>query len=201
MGLRRAGFEVVGVDIRPQPHYPFKFVQADALEFEIGGFEFIWASPPCQAHSSVSRSKKKYACHIDATRRKLQKSGKPYVIENVVGAPLVNPIMLCGAMFNLGVIRHRLFETNWGLKQPAHVKHKGSLLTGEYVTVTGNGGVPSWTYKKRERLGLPRFFPGEMSLERWQKAMGIDWLPRKELTQAIPPAYSEYIARQFKGVA
>ena len=196
VGLYRAGFNVAGIDWSPQPNYPFKFTQMDALSADFAGFDLIWASPPCQAHSAATRKKENHACYIQEIRWRLIRSGKPYVIENVVGAPLQNPIMLCGAMFDLGVVRHRLFESNFPIAQPKHVKHKGSLVTGEYVTVAGNGGVPAWTLKQREKRGLPRHVPGEMSLERWQQAMGIDWMPRRPLTQAIPPAYAEYIGRE-----
>jgi DNA (cytosine-5)-methyltransferase 1 len=203
MGLHRAGFDVVGVDIEPMPEYPtgdgFTFVQADALTFPLGGFDFIWASPKCQRWSPATRQSgtpEKYPDQIVPVRERLRATGKPYVIENVLGAPLFDPIMLCGAMFGLGVVRHRLFECSFFVLAPPHPKHEGSLLTGEYVTVAGNGGVPSWTYKKRESLGLPRFMPDEMALETWQTAMGIDWMSRKTLVQAIPPAYAEWICKR-----
>ncbi len=105
--------------------------------------------------------------------------------------------MLCGAMFGLAVVRHRLFETNFGATAPPHVRHAGSLVTGEYVTVAGNGGVPAWTLKERESRGLPRHLPGEMSLARWRSAMGINWMSRKTLVQAIPPVYAAHLAKQL----
>ncbi len=197
MGLSRAGFDVIGIDIDPQPNYPFTFVKCDALSvprWYLRKFDLIWASPPCQAHSAATRDKTKHLDLIPQTRAMLQASGVPFVIENVVGAPLINPVTLCGAMFGLGVVRHRLFEAHgFELPQPEHVKHKGSLVTGEYVTVAGNGGVPAWTMKEREKRGLPRHIPGEMELGTWSRAMGIDWMTRRELTQAIPPAFSQYI--------
>lgn len=98
-------------------------------------------------------------------------------------------------MFGLGVVRHRLFECSFDVGLLPPHKHKGSIVTGEYVTVAGNGGVPAWTLKERERRGMPRHIPGEMSLERWQQAMGIDWMERSELVQAIPPAFSEFLGR------
>jgi DNA (cytosine-5)-methyltransferase 1 len=203
VGLHRAGFDVVGVDIEPMPEYPrrpgFTFVQADAFTFPLDGYDFIWASPMCQRYSSATRQSGTPEDHPDQIapiRERLRASGKPYIIENVVGAPLLNPIMLCGAMFDLGVVRHRLFECSFLVLAPPHPKHKGSLLTGEYVIVAGNGGVPSWTYKKREAMGLPRFMPDEMKLETWQKAMGIDWMSRETLVQAIPPAYAEWLGKR-----
>lgn len=195
-GLHDAGFDVVGVDIEPQPEYPFEFIRGDALTVSLDDFDAAWASPPCQRYSAATRQSGKASDHPDlipATRVRLERAGMPYIIENVLGAPLIRPIMLCGAMFDLGVVRHRLFETSFHIAPPAHPKHKGSLVTGEYVTVAGNGGVPAWTMKERERRGLPRHITGEYSIERWREAMGIDWMSRKTLTQAIPPAYAEWL--------
>jgi hypothetical protein len=112
MGLHRAGFEVVGVDACPQPEYPFAFVQADALTFPLDGFAFVWASPPCQAFTAYKRRTDHVRPRrnlIPAVRARLAAAGVPYVIENVVGAPLRVPVMLCGSMFGLDVQRHRLF--------------------------------------------------------------------------------------------
>lgn len=202
-GLADAGFEVTGVDIEPQPRYPYQFRQADALwvltAHPLEGFDFIWASPPCQRHSTMTHqtgNPDDWPDLIDETRQGLLRAGVPYVIENVPGAmrQLHDPIMLCGSMFDLGVVRHRYFECSFPVgDRPTH-KHRGSLVTGEYVTVTGNGGVPAWTLKEREKRGLPRHNPGEYSLENWSQAMGIDWMTREELVQAIPPAYSRFIA-------
>lgn len=211
-GLVAAGFDVIGVDIEPQPEYPYPFIQADALKHldKLNGFlvalargadivtdipDFIWASPPCQRYSQATRKKEEHPDLIEPVRKLLKKTGKPYIIENVIGAPLIDPVMLCGAMFDLGVVRHRLFESSFKIEQPPHPKHKGSLVTGEYVTVAGNGGVPVWTLREREKRGMPRHIPGEMSLERWQQAMGINWMSRSTLTQAIPPAYSEFLGK------
>lgn len=196
MGLRRAGFTVFGVDAKQQPEYPFSFWQGDALTYPLDDFDLVWASPPCQVHSTATRDKSKHADLIPAIRERLRAWGGPYIIENVVGAPLIKPVMLCGSMFGLGVVRHRLFECNFPVNVPPHGKHKGSLVTGEYVTVAGNGGVPAWTLKEREKRGLPRHIEGEMSLKRWQEAMGIHWLSRRPLVQAIPPAYSEFLSCQ-----
>lgn len=104
MGYYRAGFEVVGVDIKPQPNFPFEFHQANALDFPVDGFDIIHASPPCQAHTclNVMWNAKKHADFVEPTREKLKASGLPYIIENVPGAPLIDPIKLCGSMFGLG---------------------------------------------------------------------------------------------------
>lgn len=199
MGYARAGFDVIGVDIAPQPHYPFRFLQGEALEVARRilvnspvPVAAIHASPPCQRHNKLAKgTKNSYANHpelIAPTRGLLAASGVPYVIENVVGAPLDGPVELCGEMFGLGVIRHRLFETNWALSPPAHVPHRGRCkrrehgqrYDGPYFGVYGHGGGK------------------DGSVADWQAAMGVDWMPvRRELTEAIPPAYTAYIGRQL----
>ena len=191
MGLHRAGFDVTGVDIRPQPRYPFRFVQGDALRppFDLASFDFIWASPPCQAYSVAAHGERsrgrKYPDLIGPVREMLQKADAPYAIENVPGAPLVHPTKLRGTMFSgLKVIRERWFETSWFMMQPPQVSEPRGLLTKHgYVSVAGNG-TQGWAYKK----GL-RWLTADM-----RAAMGIDWMSRTELSQAIPPAYSEFIA-------
>ena len=151
MGYHRAGFDVVGVDIELQPNYPFEFVQADAMLYAaIHGAEFdaIHASPPCQGETVlqfVNNNRDSHPRLIEPAREVLDGIGIPYVIENVVGAELKDPVRLCGEMFSLGVIRHRLFETNWPLEQPEHVKHRGRVrgwrhghfYDGPYVAVCG----------------------------------------------------------------
>lgn len=183
MGLHRAGFDVVGVDNRPQPRYPFQFVLGDALAIaDLAQADFIWASPPCQAYSwSAKRWHDVERVDLmEPTRALLNQYGGPWVIENVVGAPLHHPARLCGVMFGLGVIRHRLFEANFWLMAPEHVPHTGTVKTGEYVTVAGHGGNNA---------------KGRGSRAAKQAAMGIDWMSDEELNQAIPPAYGEYIGR------
>jgi DNA (cytosine-5)-methyltransferase 1 len=195
-GLKRAFGDratVTGVDHVVQPRYPFEFIQADALTFDLSGFDFIWASPKCQAHSwSAKRWNKYFDNQIPTIRKNLKASGLPYIIENVQGAPLENPVTLCGEMFGLNVIRHRLFESNLLLFTPFHPKHKApvirpasgdpsrSVKRSAYCTVAGNGGE-SGSYK----------------LSDWREAMGIDWMTKSELTQAIPPAFSEYLGKQI----
>lgn len=187
MGLHRAGFDVTGVDIRPQPRYPFRFIQGNALEADLAGYDFVWASPPCQAYSMYSRNlgtSEKFPDLIEPVRSKLEKSGLPFCIENVEGAPLRASIILCGTMFGLKLLRHRLFETNWALFGPGGCTHMG-----DEIPVYGNG-TPQW---HRERLGR------NVGIAEQRKAMDIDWMTRKELSQAIPPAYSEFIGRSFMG--
>ena len=128
LGYQMAGFDdITGVDINPQPRYPFKFIQADAMEFDLDGYDLIHASPPCQGYSVTKNIwiNNKHLMLIEDIRKRLY--NHKYVIENVLGAPLNNPITLCGEMFKLRVIRHRLFETNWYCKQPKHQPHKGTV--------------------------------------------------------------------------
>lgn len=192
VGYARAGFDVVGVDIDPQPRYPFFFVQADALDFiEKHGHKFdaIHVSPPCQGETVlqfVNNNRDAHPRLIEPVRELLESIGKPYVIENVVGAHLRNPVRLCGEMFGLGVIRHRLFETNWPLVEPAHPKHRGRVrgwrhgvyYDGPYVAVYGKGG-------------------GKANLEEASAAMGVDWMDLDGIIESIPPAYTEFIGKQL----
>jgi DNA (cytosine-5)-methyltransferase 1 len=185
-GYHRAGFEVVGVDIEAQPRYPFEFHCGDALEFLAAhGHEFdaVHASPPCQAYTPLGalHPDKTYPDLIAATRAALDALGKPYVIENVMAAPLTRErsITLCGAMFGLRTYRHRRFESRIPLTIPVHPRHTVRTATrqrrqrwaqGWNVSITGDVG----TYLGRE-------------------AMGIDWMTGNELCQAIPPAYTHHI--------
>lgn len=194
MGYSRAGFEVVGVDIEPQPDYPFEFHQSDAIEFvkEHGHeFDFIHASPPCQSQSALTKGTNKgreYPDFIPQTRDALDALGKPYVIENVQGSTVRRDMVLCGEMFDLEVIRHRYFELGgWSAPEPVHKKHRGRVkgyrhgvnYEGYYYAVYGLGG-------------------GKGTVEEWQRAMGIDWTSdRRSLAEAIPPAYTEYIGKQY----
>ena len=208
MGYHRAGFEVVGVDVAFQKHYPFEFHQADALEYmaEHGReFDVIHASPPCQAFTSLKTmwNAKEHADLVGPTRAALEKIGKDYIIENVVGAPLIAPFMLCGTMFGLGVgkaelRRHRLFEATFevGLLTPCAHGLRANVI-GVYgghgrdrrrtVGVYGGAGGHS----KRDR-GIQEYNTAERA-----EAMGIDWMTGAELSQAIPPAYTEWIGKQL----
>lgn len=193
MGLHRAGFDVTGVDIRRQPHYPFRFVQGDALRppFDLSKFDFIWASPPCQAHTSLKtmHNAKEHEDLIPQTREMLKASGVLYVIENVVGAPLNHPIMLCGTMFGLGIPeaelrRHRIFETGptyWSIPH-GPCRHRKRTI-GVYG---GGHGVSLHRHAK----GQPCF-----TADQERAAMGMNWAPVDPLSQAIPPAYAECIGR------
>ena len=190
MGYHRAGFEVVGVDINPQLHYPFEFHQADALEFDLSGFDAIHASPPCQFATAYRRRTAHVAESpnlIPAARTSLRAAGVPYVIENVEGAvsELHDPTRLCGSSFGLDVRRHRLFETNFPLI-PLACDH--SWQTPRFPPATNRTNLRSTV-----EVGVWR-----IPLDVQQRAMGIDWMGRPELSQAIPPAYTEWIGSQLR---
>lgn len=193
MGYYRAGFEVVGVDIKPQPHYPFEFVQADAFDFMdryySSKFAAVHASPPCQAYSTTRvLHGREYPMLVEQVRSRLR--GRLYVIENVPGAPLlrqqtfdesVGCAMLCGSSFGLGVRRHRNFEASVPLRWRACLHHLQSLP----IDVTGTGG-PGGRHRKPVSVAHARL------------VMGIEWeMTRYEISQAIPPAYTEFIGRQL----
>ncbi|MFJ6388934.1 DNA cytosine methyltransferase [Streptomyces sp. NPDC091972] len=173
MGYYLAGFDVVGVDNRPQPNYPFPFHQADALTFPLDGFDLVHASWPCQHFANVTAWRGSRADHPDLLtpgRARLEASGLPWVIENVPEAPLRPDYLLCGTQFGLRVRRHRAFETSWG----------------------GGGDLvpPCWHHK-----GLLAFeHKGERA---YADAMGCTWMSNIEARQAVPPAYTEWIATQY----
>ncbi len=228
MELHRAGFDVVGFDMVKQPRYPFAFVQQDALTVDLSPFDAVWASPPCQAYTNLTRGMNHgkiplpvrtipdtrserlprsqrgsaalpavheqrlrvlggtvqmlngYPDYIGLVRESLVAAGRPYIIENVVGAPLRDPILLCGSSFGLGVRRHRVFETSPELLFHGLCQHRGTMP----LDVTGTGG-PGGRHRK------PR------NMKEASEAMGIDWMKRREINQAIPPAYSEHLGRQL----
>lgn len=192
-GLADAGFEVVGVDRQRQPRYPFAFVQADALRppFDLTSFDFIWASPPCQAHVSLRwmHNAKEHADSIPATREMLKKSGVPWVIENVSQAPIRADLILCGSQFGLGagdaeLRRHRHFELSHHfplMLAPACAHGRRPRVIGVYG---GHGR------DRRRNVNTQDFDTAAR-----RQAMGIDWMTTAELSQAIPPAYAEFIGR------
>ena len=241
VGYHRAGFdEIVGVDIAPQPHYPFEFVQADALEFlaDHGDeFDAIHASPPCQGYSIMHNLPwlrgRDYPLLILPTIEMLEALGKPYVVENVMGARHgakglkkqgleahgLKAGWLCGAMFWLPFYRHRLFATNWMWLAPGHGKHvkviqhgrmlkdranqvvyresagrdSGGLTQPANSLASGQGNGAQGNGAQGNGVGIGHAKGWRLAAE----AMGIDWMKRKELTQAIPPAYTEFIGRQL----
>ncbi|MFF2098155.1 DNA methylase [Streptomyces sp. NPDC058202] len=203
-GLARAGFDVDGCDIADRPNYPFPYHRGDALEYlarlidsgEIRRYTYVHASPPCQHGCALTvgtnASQGWGGTHVDLvapTRELLELTGLSYVIEQPNGrAEIRKDLTLCGEMFGLAVIRHRNFELGgWTIERPAHVAHRGRVrgwrhgqyFDGPYVAAYGNGG-------------------GKPSIPELQEAMGITWTDvREELTEAIPPAYTEFIGRAF----
>jgi DNA (cytosine-5)-methyltransferase 1 len=199
MGYHRAGFEVVGVDIAPQPNYPFEFHQADALEYLTDrGHEFdvIHASPPCQDYLNLTRvnaalgRESGHERLIAETRMALIATGLPYVIENVEDAKseMVDPVRICGTGLNLPLRRHRMFESNVPLEGVAcrHDRYtKPRYWTG-------------WRPNGETRLStVVQVYGNAGGREHWPAAMGIDWMTPKEMTEAIPPAYTQHIGHQL----
>lgn len=190
MGYHRAGFQVTGVDLHLQPHYPFEFHQADAMAFPLDGFDAIHASPPCQAYSQSAQSfrnaGKEYPDLLAPTRDRLQTQPAPWVIENVPGAPMRPDLQLCGCHFGLELRRERWFETSWQafcMLPPCHHPHPVPSVVGH--------GTPSWV---RQKLGY------NPTIHHYRASMGIDWMNRNELSQAIPPAYTQFIGEQLLSV-
>jgi DNA (cytosine-5)-methyltransferase 1 len=198
--LQDAGFNVTGVDIKRQPRYcGDSFIEKDVLALDVWflrAFDFVWASPPCQSHTAMKTmpDAKDHVDLIPQTRALLRASGVPYVIENVEGAPLINPVRLCGSMFNLGaqgcrLERHRLFESSFPLTAPEH-HHDARPVIGVYggharrraASAGGRGTRDVWEGGHRAAAS---------------QALGIDWMNLDELSESIPPAYSEFIARAW----
>lgn len=201
VGYHRAGFEIVGVDLAAgcAHWYPFTFVCADALTFPLDGFDVVHASPPCKRYTSVGGADRRrdrlfdpHPDYLTPTLERLAALDIPWIVENVPGAPLPDPVMYCGSSFGLDVRRHRLFASN--------------------VPLTAPPCDHAWQTPRFTSLDLHRHRGGQMasvvgvygnthgagdSLELRQRAMGIDWLDNRRLTQAIPPAYTEHIGGQL----
>jgi DNA (cytosine-5)-methyltransferase 1 len=197
-GYWLAGFDVIGVDIEPQRHYPFRFVQADAIEalgsWDLSRFAALHASPPCQSYTAArtmwSQQGRVYPDLVDVTRAGLAASGRPWIMENVPGSPLEAHVVLCGSMFGRQLVndgelyqlrRHRLFEVAGFWTMTPQCQHRGRALG-----VHGNGGRQR---KRRDRYGDQATHGEACAL------MGIEWMTTKELCQAIPPCYTEYLGR------
>jgi hypothetical protein len=171
MGYHRAGFDVVGVDINPQPHYPFEFHQADALTYPLDGFDAIHTSPPCQAYANVTRWTGCQSGHPDLVPvmlARLRGQNAPWIVENVPGAPIRPDFILCGSMFGLRVQRHRWFQTSW----------------------SAYGLIPTCDHRGL----LPFMHKGEHA---YTNAMDCGWMSNMEGRQAVPPAYTEFIGEHL----
>ncbi len=204
-GLQLAGFHVTGVDIKPQPRYRGDvFIQADALKFPIEGFDFIWASPPCQPYSALRGVSHPHPKLIVPVRRRLVASRLPYAIENVVGAPLINPVTLCGGAFGLNAVcddglvrwlkRHRLIETNFAITSPGC-----ACTAGEKLGVYGYGQRRP---NRLGRFGVPKDWHcshgGYQGSSRERNAvMRTPWMTMRQAAQAVPPAYSQFVGEAF----
>ncbi len=198
MGYSLAGFDVVGVDIAAQPEYPFAFIQGDALKYakEHGHeFDLIHASPPCQHFTKYNNCRKdlkeRYEDLIEPTRQVLIELRKPYVIENVVGSPLLSPVVLCGSMFALDVRRHRLFESNFEIYQPKcnHKLWEPNRFPGGRSRERGNARVLCRGTVEVGRWNIP--------IQTQQAAMGITWITDlRKLSESIPPAFTKFIGEQ-----
>lgn len=197
VGYSRAGFEVVGVDIGPQPNYPLTFIQGDALKLDpkfIASFDAIHASPPCQSYSDLAKRNKnahEWPRLVEPVREMLVHSGLYYIIENVEGAPLHNPAVLCGTMFKeLRVLRHRLFETNFPVLAPPHGPHPLCHTFDKRKSHYGK------TDDMRDFVSVNG--GGNCSVAAARDAMGIAWMNKGELNEAIPPAYTQLIGEQLR---
>ncbi|WP_213228113.1 DNA cytosine methyltransferase [Caballeronia sp. NK8] len=202
MGYHIAGFDVVGVDIAPQPNYPFSFVQSDVLSLPAGflkTFDAIHASPPCQGYSAMrhAHNAKHNPRLIDDVRKMLEATGLPYVIENVEAAKpfMRDPFMLCGTMFGLGLEdhelrRHRLFETNWPITDAPQCRHTDGPVIGVY------GGHARRRSAKHGGRGTKDVWPNGHKAA-MAEAMQITWANTAEMSEAIPPAYTEWIGRRL----
>ena len=220
-GYEAAGFKrIVGVDNKPQPHYPYEFVQADALEYLAEhGHEFaaVHASPPCQGYSIMHNlpwlRDREYPLLLKPTVEMLDGLGKPYVVENVMGAKKGSKALaqrgiadhgleaawLCGAMFGLPFYRHRLFASNWLWMAPAHPRHQRGFQPGH---LGGHSMTPGQRRAHSNPVNTPwrQTHDGVGAVAGWRhaaEAMGISWMNREELTQAIPPVFTEHIGLQL----
>lgn len=197
VGYDRAGFDVVGVDINPQPRYPFEFHQADAMTWPLDGYDAIHASPPCQGYSRMRHlpwlKDRVYPLLIEPTRERLQATGVPYVIENVAGAPLDPAFTLCGLDFGMRMYRHRVFESNLLMLVPPHQTHPVTIREGRMLGSRYSGGSAGicgvWPSPAGHTAGA--------STKAAAEVMGVEWMSRDEMTQAIPPAYTEWIGAQL----
>jgi DNA (cytosine-5)-methyltransferase 1 len=185
VGYHRAGFDVVGVDINPQPRYPFEHHVADAMTFPLDGFDAIHASPPCQDHSPLKSRAGEHGTGwmLDATLARLADQPAPWVVENVGGAHNRADLLLCGEMFDLRTVRHRRFTLDPRIAAlipvPPHYRHRRPTSTKNRIAALAEGHNLSIT--------------GDVGIHAGPPCMGINWMTGEELSQAIPPAYTQFI--------
>jgi DNA (cytosine-5)-methyltransferase 1 len=197
-GYRRAGFEVTGIDISPMKRYPFTFYQFDVLALTpeyLAQFDAIHASPPCKVHTVLKAfSDPSHLNLIPETRDMLRRSGRPYVIENVPGAPLENPVQLCATSFGHNMLRHRLFEANWPLWGSKCRHDEQAKVSPGFIIRSNRRGeqVTPWLTVAGRGFG-----GGIGEVDRWRTEMDMDWASREGLREAIPPYYTEYIGQQL----
>ena len=218
VGLHRAGFEVIGIDNNPKraKRYPFEFICADATDppIKLDSFDLIWASPPCQRYTNVwlgtPEKRGKYPDLLPAVRDILAAAGRPYIIENVPGAPMRGDVVLSGAMFGLEIVRKRVFEIA-GFEMPLVLQSVWlgkTVSAGQLACVAGQGANNAWNVRRKteRRTGKAtkwRHLPKDLKdalrtrncVAGWRDAMRIDWMTRDELREAVPPDYSEFLAR------
>lgn len=189
-GLTIAGYQVTGVDTNDYSKtYPGEFIRADAYTFPLNGFDFVWASPPCQPFSMAHAGRRK---HIPIDMEKLERliermnaAGVEWCVENVPQAPIRRDLLLCGQMFNLRLIRHRIFQLSFACPQPVHPKHSVSVRAGQAVSIAGHGG------------------DGQSNVASWRYALGLEsgmceGLTRNEIAEMLPPSYSLFIGTQAR---
>lgn len=196
VGYAQAGFDVIGIDIKPQPNYPLPFIQTDALTLDpkfIALFDAVHASPPCQSYSDLAKrngNADEWPRLIEPIRDMLIRSGLPYVIENVEGAPMLDPVVLCGTMFpELRVLRHRLFEANFTILPLEHKKHPKVHTFDRRKSHFGK--TNEWKDFVQVTGG------GNCTIAAARDAMGIDWMTKNEINESIPPAYTKLIGEQL----
>lgn len=216
-GYETAGFRVVGVDIEPQKNYPYPFIEHDAVELleswadgennygiELDDIAAFHASWPCQGYSRMSNCRpglaETYPRLIDLGRDLLNATGKPWIMENVIGAPLIDPVMLCGTMFGRELYRHRLFEANFPLRAPVVRPGSPASFLSDFNKECGWPHVMPASKAGHWRPGTVMSVAGHVSpMRKAREIMEIDWTTRKELVEAIPPYYAQYMGRQLRG--
>ncbi len=200
MGYYRAGFEVVGVDIKPQPHYPFEFHLADALTYPLDGYDAYHASPPCQYYSRLRHlpwlKDRVYWRSVPPVIQLLQPILKPWVIENVEDCwDMPDSFILCGASIGLNLYRHRRIKTNFPILMYSHQKHKSVIVPGRASLSKRHHGQQGFREINRQSIAGHSSYKGDT--ERRKEVMGINWMTCDELSQAIPPAYTEYLGKRL----